>query len=564
MRNILIINLKRLGDIYQSFHLVNSILKNDNKAKIYYLIFEEFKQATASFSNIEKIFTIPRKKIITFYQNPIYSIGLSINEIEKALHPTKNISWNNIINFSKDRISTYITSYISKSTNSSFSGIRFSEKRTIEYSNIWANIYNDILSSHLLSPFNLIDTIHLQAGFPFSYKKNGVQINNQYDEIVINNFNILRNTHKGLKKIIGFQISSSSKEKEIPFEIIIQLLQMHLNDSNFIPIILTAPNDKERHMANKINKILNKKIINIEADITALSSVIKKLDMVITPDTLVKHICDLVETPCLEISLGPAPLFLQGTSNPKSKILSYRVDKRYFSYEKNSTEFVDRKLINPQDIFKCSKFVLGYLEKNSIFDKKTQWSLYVPIKDNFGTFLVNENGFIIPDIELRRIFSRQVLLKISKNSSSEKVFEYIVDNFNENIIKLWSEKEKKGIIDLTKSILSTLRFLLQSQENENKSSDFIKSLSELLNYCYEKNLSAMLVLIFRGQLEAISSNSKQNNFKEVETIIYKLKNYAQATMLCLEELDTIMANKKRKIMAERTKNASIEMYAQGH
>ena len=564
MKNILIINLKRLGDIYQGLHLVNSIYKSSPESKIYYLIFEEFKQVADCFPNIQKTFTIPRKKIITFYKNPIYSMGLGINELEKSLRPIIDHSWDNIINFSKDLTSTYITSYISKSTSSHFSGIRFSDKQTIEYSNFWANLYNDVLSSDFPSPFNAIDTIHLQSNLVFSYEKSKVQTNIQYDEIVINNFNILKSSNKSLKKILGFQITSSKKEKEIPFKIITQLLQMYLDTSDLLPIILIAPNDEERSMANKINQVLSKKIINIEADLTALPSVIKELDIVITPDTLVKHVCDIVGTPCLEISLGPAPLFLQGTSNPKSRILSYRTDKRHFSYKNNSDDFLDRKLLSPQDIFQCSKLVLGDLDKNSIFDQKTQWSLYSPIKDEFGTFLVNESGFINPDFELRRVFSRQIILKISKKTPSEKILEYIINNFNEDVIKSWIKNEKAGVINLTKSILSVLRFLIQAQENETKSSLFIKSLGHLLDHCYDNKLATVLVLIFRGQLETISTGPKKNNFKEVENIIYKLKNYAQITMICLEELETMVAHKKQIYKANASKTSIAKAHTQEH
>ncbi len=562
MKDVLIINLKRFGDIYQSAHLTNSIIKNDAMTRVSYLVFDEFKQAAECLNNIHKIFTIPRKQIITFYKNPIYSAGFGINELEKTLRPLIEIPWSNVINFSNDKVSTYLTSYITKSIHTSFTGIRFTEKQTIEYSDPWANVYNDIVTSYLPSPINIVDVVHLQSKLHYITEGEKIKTNPEHNETVFNNFKKLRESNRNREgysnKIVGIQIKASVKSKDIPSKIIVQLLKIYLDTPSLIPVLLLAPTDQERELANKINKSLDKKIINIEADLIALPSVIQNLDIIITPDTSVKHLSDILNTPCLEISLGPSSLFQQGTCNPHSKILSYRVDQRNFSYNTNLNKFVDQESLDPKDIFKCSQVILGNLNIDSTFDQKTQWTLYTPIKDSLGTFLANKSGFINLDIEMRRLLARQLLSKIFKGSLSLEIFKYIIFTFDESKLQKWIENEKVYIASTTKDLLSTLRSLIQTQENMKKGQSFVISLGKLLDHCQKKSLSAIPILLFRGRLESLTPQSIEDNFKEVENLLYKLKDNMQSAIFCLKELESAIMEKKRETITGKIRYSNHE------
>ena len=558
--DILIINLKKYGSIYQSSHLVESIIKKNPLAKISYLVFDEFKEATQLIFNVHKIYTIPQKKITSFYKNSIYSTGLAINELERALRPITENSWNNIINFSNDKLSTHLTSYITKSTNASFSGVRFSSKQTIEYNNSWVNIYNHISSSFSPSPIATLDTFNIQLKTQFNLKGNKIKTSPQHDSNVIQNFDKLRYQHRdvsdNLGKIIGIQIHSPHKLENTPHYTITQLLDIYMSTPGLIPIILTSPNDQERMIVSKIKKKLNKKIISIETDLFALPSVIKNIDLVITSRSDLKHLCDTLNTPYLEINYNPHLLFKQGICNFKSKTLSYCSSlEDLFNNPNKDIEY--SKILNSlefNDIYYASLSILNNFNVDSIFKKTTSWSLYSSQRDALGTFLINEAGFININIELKRLLNRQILSSFFQKEDLPEIFEYLLSTFKEDCLKLWISEEKKHLTMLSKDILATLRFLIQAQGNINKGKSFIDNLEKIFTYLKDKNLTTLPILIFQSQIEVVDHQLIEDNLKEVERLIYQLKNYIQESLQNLKKLELLIEQKKKDNMTNRFQN----------
>lgn len=66
MKNILIINLKRHGDIISTSHLIRTIRSNHNHAQISLLVYEEFKSSTKIISELDNVFTLNRKEIVSY------------------------------------------------------------------------------------------------------------------------------------------------------------------------------------------------------------------------------------------------------------------------------------------------------------------------------------------------------------------------------------------------------------------------------------------------------------------------------------------------------------------
>jgi len=66
----------------------------------------------------------------------------------------------------------------------------------------------------------------------------------------------------------------------------------------------------------------------------AVASVLMNIDLLVTPDTAIKHIADLTDTPVIEVSLGHAPFLKQGSYNCESLILSDDITTREFHTKK--------------------------------------------------------------------------------------------------------------------------------------------------------------------------------------------------------------------------------------
>jgi ADP-heptose:LPS heptosyltransferase len=564
MNKILIINLKKYGDIFQTGHLVSSIKKKSPAAEITLLCFEESLGAAKILKGIKSIQTIDRKKIISFYKNSIYSDGLAFNQIEKSLQQVLGQTYDRVINYSNDRISSYLTSYITEVTGSNHAGIMFTGKQSINYSSQYSIILNDIVTSTPFTPYSFNDCYHLINELSIE-PSTGVKSNKLHDQTAQNNLNRLRkmkNDDVSVTSIIGLQLQSGEESKDIPKEVMVATIDLILKSEEMIPILLIGPFEKERALASELNAHFENKLVSVEADFIALPSVLKSIDLVVTPDTSIKHLCDLLNTACVEVSLGASPLFKQGSLNTSSAIISAPGHQRNFKGSLGVSNTHNEYEINPNLIFNTSRLLLG-LETNE-FDfnnEKSNHCVYRPIKVLDGVALMPISGPINESFEIKRLLSRSIVQNTITNSLDENYIEAIANRFDRQLITKVINEEKEALSGLTKELLSTLRGLIQTQENPQKAPLFIAGLEKLLAKCFDNSLSAIPTMIFRAKIESLNSDSMKENFKEVEGLLYELKDNLQHSIFTYSVVERIsqeaFAKKRRTSAAERNRDNTL-------
>jgi ADP-heptose:LPS heptosyltransferase len=561
MKNTLIINLKRFGDIFQTAHLIATIKEKQPGGEIHLLCYEEAKRAAKAIKGISKIHTINRKKVISFFNNSIYSDGLALNELEQTLDTVAANNYDRVINYSNDKVGTYLTSYLAKDSKCETVGINFTSKQTINYSNSYAVVLNDVLTQSRFTPYNYNDVYHHLIDESFSWNVTPkLRSNNIHDNTARNNLNRLRankSEDAASVSVVGVQITASSNLKELPFNSLVETIRLIEENPKMVPILLLAPTAEERALANKINAEFNNRLVSVEADFIALPSVLKNIEVVLTPDTAVKHMADLAGTPVLELSLGFAPLFKQGSVNPNSLIISRAADKRTFSESLINSEVALRENaeLSPNYIYEVLKVML---EESPATDSSatSQFCTYKPQRVVDGTFHMPVSGPFNMGFEAKRVMARAIIQKTNKGIIDENLIESAYQRIDKREFQRAIEEEKLALATLTKELLSTLRGLIQTQENKNKAPAFIEALEKLLARCFDNNLAAIHALQFRAKIESLNSSTMEENFKEVEGLLYQLKDNLQSSMFvfkaCEEIGNSIGRNDERSLKRERT------------
>ena len=92
MKKILIINLRRLGDVYTTGHLINSLTQHQN-ANISLMVYKESMQAARYLNNCVHTYNIDRQEIITLKTNKLFSDGFALEKIFTQLSEIKNQHW---------------------------------------------------------------------------------------------------------------------------------------------------------------------------------------------------------------------------------------------------------------------------------------------------------------------------------------------------------------------------------------------------------------------------------------------------------------------------------------
>ncbi len=552
MKKTLIINLRRLGDVYTTGHLINSTINSDDSNKVSMLVFKESSKAAAQLKHIENLFTIDRKEIITIKTNKIFSDGYALEQLFNQLQTIRSIQWDEIVNYSNDIISAYICSYL-KDSSKKIIGVHFNSNNKVISGNDWEMLFNDIMPNLKYSPLHFVDCYHKMLGTPSFREGTKIKTNTDFNTQAFNYLNSLRQINKntqGETKIIGIQLKTADLNKDIPEAIIIELIKLIQKTKQLIPVLLVAPNKEEQYFADQINAEFNNELIIVESDLEAVASVLMNIDLLITPDTAIKHIADLCETSVIEVSLGHAPFLKQGTYHQGSLVLTDAINLRNFSKSTKAATQERSTQIKAVDIFATVLYFFTNTKtiKPSLSSGVT---LYSCSHDELGARYTAISGTIDNQIETSRLMQRQVLHFIFDQQESNDIYEKL-NSFGVNAINTWTAQEKNTVTSCMKDLLGTLRSLLQCQENTKSTKDFVINLGKLIEYSEKFSTVQIPVAIFKSKIELINAKTFEDNAKEVEVLLYELKADIQKSLHCIKKLEERMQNQKKTDFINRT------------
>ncbi len=532
MKTSLIINFRRIGDIISNSHLISELKEEGHKVSI--LIYKEFEAAAQVLEGVDNIFTIDRKKIETYVKSELFHDAMALDTLYRELSPCLEKTWDQVINISNDTLGTRVASFIGERNRVTPKGLSFKSNQLMMHSSPWSVVYNDIIPKEINSPVHFQDIYH-QIALNRIYTPSlapKLKISQRYEQQTIESFKNIRENYgkTEIGRIVGIQAKTSNEEKDIPFSTIVETIELIKQEKpDWIPLIILAPNDKERELANRLNLKFNNSLVSVEANLTALPSVVKNLDTLITPDTAIKHFADVFNVPTLEISLGKSPLFKQASIGLKSAILTQRIDHRQERPGK------DRHLLEARDIVNAVNYIMTNSNIPTLSKGKT---LYRLIHDSFGMRYVAVAGDISVEKEVYRVLSRDYIARLLGNPSGvAESFIGFKELYGEEL-RNYLEKEKTEITQSMKSLLATLRSIAKAKEPGASSRSLIGHLDHLFELSEESNLSAICLKFFRVRIENLEPNtSKTENLKCFEDELFNLKDDMQVLLKVIHDFE---------------------------
>lgn len=554
MKNYLFINLKRIGDIYNMAHVINSLTKNDPQCRISVLVFEESKKALYNLKNIHQVFTIDRNEVLTFKKNDLYSDAFSLNSFVHSLSQVREHRWDKVVNYSNDLCSAYICSYLTANDNN-YSGIRYSNNNCVESSDQWADILNDLSTTFRPFPIQFVDLFHRMCATKVSRpNKENILFSEKHNQTAKSNFDLIRKNESHDQediKLVGIQLKTSRVSKDIPLKVIKNLINLLLDTPGRYPVIIIAPNENERSLAMEINQEFSSSIATVEADLLALPSVLNNIDLLVTPDTAIKHLADLCQTPCLEISLGAAPLYEQATRGSDSYVLTYDL----WAQDTEKDNETSNTSVNANDIFCCIEYCF-YHNPTYLSSLSTRAHLLKPYYDSLGVTYKIVHG--------SRNYFKEIDFLAVRELSSYFTGDYLyIDNMQIKSIPYsevlsWCSREKDRSVFATRDLLGTLRSLKQIGDTNKSSRDFIISLEKLLNHSDSDSPLSIAFKLFRTKIENLPGNDFNTNIQNIENLLYDLKDDIQSTLNCFKRFEEVARDGQREITMQKTITKNID------
>lgn len=543
MKQALIINFRRIGDLVSTSHLINQM--NLKGFSVSLLIFEEYKTVAKTLKSVDSIYCIKRKKIEKFLKSELFHDSLALDELVASLSPIIEKSWNQIINLSNDPFGTRVCSFLSETCQVQAKGITHTSDHRIYSSNIWSTIYNDVISQTFNSPIHYQDIYHQMSIGENYTPSNSIkfEIDCKYERQTKEAIHQIKSKNKGPCAVLGIQVKTSDPSKDIPFPTLIgvinNLLQNHLD---IIPVLIIAPNPKERELAKRIVYELNQHVISVEADLKALPCVVKNLDGLLSPDTAIVHYADCFNIPTLELSFGNSPFLKQGTIGHQSGILTQRVDKRIANNDQ------EKPILEAEDITSCLRYILFHSEIPKI---SSGYTLYRSIHDELGMRYVAVAGDICPQTEARRVIAREYLFRqIHGKVSISNVYTGFKELYGREMLQFITY-EKSKITATTRVLLAALRSIARAKEGSDMNTT-LNYIDQLFDLADEDNILCSFPLrFFRVEVENLQSASSRNkNLEQLEGSFFKLKSNIQTLLKCIELFESICSNKQRERLQE--------------
>ncbi len=527
MNNILIIHLKRFGD------LVSAIKSQHPHSNISLLCFEEFSSVTKLIPSLKNVYTINRNSLNTLTKGQLYNTGFAIEELRAKLVSVAKENWDRVINITNDRASAHLCSWLlAQNSKSKIKGIRVDDNNLVVASDFWSLTYNDVLTKTVNnSPLNFRDVWSRMTGVE-ELEPAKLLTNARNEETVSRNFDTIRKT-KG--SVVGIQVHCSVKDKGFTDEFVVELCDQY-SAKNISPVLLIAPNKEERSRSRNIAEACLTKPIVIECDFIALSSVVKNLDLVVTPDTVTKHFADAQNTPCLEISLGSSPVFKQATMNPNSLLVV--------------SNCRTLRSVNIPFVLEATAALLTN-NRNARFTSP-QANVYSPRRLNGQTVYVTKTSTSNDEVELERHSQTLLLNRIANinNTNSDDITSIAIESVNNPVTaKAWANKTSDAISNQTREVLHAIRSLLQVKENPKKVSSFVEALDRVLNVTDTLTTASLSSIIFRSKLESLPPANFNENARVIESLLFELKANLQTSQSLVQNwemaFNSIRSDSKR-------------------
>jgi hypothetical protein len=425
-----------------------------------------------------------------------------------------------IVNFSNDEISTNITSSL-KMTNTHVQviGNYKNELNELCSSAPAAKYLNEVMTQKN-SPVHYLDCyLNLASNMGIRIKENSLikkttEQNQEY-------FFSINNLRKGLSKnVVGIQLKSSSAGKDVPFKVLAQYIQLLLKNNVANPVLLIAPELEEINYAKDICNYIGVEIATLTTNFTQLGSVLLNLDLLLTPDTSVKHLADLHEVPMIEYLADTEQLKQASITENNSIIINTSSDLASLS----------------TDVFILTQKIL-YPETNKTH---VYSNLVLTVRNtNFGIFytqdLASKNVTNICEKAFinKILYNRLFLKNISTIKESIKNIK-----FSTKILAQETHKLRNDATQISRLLLNCLRSLLNRANDRATRREFLLALSELLTVADTESYLRPLILNLKADLENLKPQNPIQNKKTLESLFFEMKKQVALIGETINEFET--------------------------
>ncbi len=345
MKNILVLNLTRMGDIIQSTPVISGLREKYPSAKITLLVTTNFSEFVPFVPNIDD------SRVLDLHQFKKTNPGQAVtwveifNYLKGFMDTLKSDSFDMVVNLSHSRISALMVRYLGVRNVCGFN-CNAQGDRVIHHT--WMQYFATEPFNRNYNPFNLVE-IFARSG---DVDPAGKII--QLDESSITKAVTMDALHKlQLREgqlLIGIQAGSSIEGRRWSWESFAELAERLINSLDAKIVLLGV--SAESNLAKKImaKLLYSDNLIDLtgKTNLVQLAGVLKQCTYVVSNDTGTLHFASALGTPVVGLYFAHAHVFETGPYYPGNLLFQSRISCAPCSYGVECNQVVCIDHVSPE------------------------------------------------------------------------------------------------------------------------------------------------------------------------------------------------------------------------
>ena len=347
IKNILILNMTRMGDLVQSTSSIAGLRKQYPNACITLMVTSAFEEFSKKIPCINKRVVFDIKQFVD-RDDKKQMLWVDVYKyLESILNELKDRKYDLLINLSHSKLSAFMISYLKIKNMRGFGCDENGDRITLDP---WMQYFGIEPFNRQLNPFNLVEIFTRSAGV--APEENPIRLSNKGDDIESMSKFFEIDSINSEELLIGIQAGSSLEGRRWPPESFAKIAD-GLVESLGAKIILLGVNS-EKKLSEKIISLAKYKYeitdLTGETNVDQLTALVSRCSYLITNDTGTMHVAAAVGTTIIGLFFAHAHPYETAPYSPGHLIFQARIPCAPCSYGVECNNVICTRKVYPEHL----------------------------------------------------------------------------------------------------------------------------------------------------------------------------------------------------------------------
>jgi ADP-heptose:LPS heptosyltransferase len=401
MKEILIINLTRMGDLLQTTPLMAGMKGMHPGSRITLLVNSAFTEICRGIPFIDELIEFDMKDYRMRLLGKRYSLVENYNFIEGLIRRINSREYDLTINVTHSAISAILTSFIRTKEIRGFS-IDSEGHRVIKHP--WMRYFFNVVPNRLYNPFHLVDMYLKMGGVKPEIK--GLVYNCTREEEERASLLLEREGIKEGDMLVGFHLGASKSDKTWLVTSYAELAGMIADAFGAKIVLFGSPGEAD--LAGQFEMDSHVRPVNFvgKTNIGELATILRRCRLFISNDTGPLHIATSVGTKVIDISTANVNFMETGPYGEGHYVIQADLPCSPCGFDVKCTDMVCKSIIKPSAVFEVVKEAMEG-EINAFINNSPAWNNLQVYKSHF-----KDDGYLGFTPLIRQPINRETFYRI--------------------------------------------------------------------------------------------------------------------------------------------------------